>query len=91
LAVLQWARLNGCQWDEWTCSQAAGGGYLEVLRWARENGCFWDELTCRLAAEGGHLEVLKWARENGCPWDKQKTLAEATDPDVIEWIKSRPE
>ena len=39
LQVLQWARENGCPWDEDTCSGAAHNGHLEVLRWARANGC----------------------------------------------------
>ena len=45
LEVLQWARQNGCPWDEETCEAAATGGHLEVLRWARQNGCPWDEET----------------------------------------------
>ena len=67
LKALEWARRNGCEWDEKTCWRAAGGGHLEVLRWARENGCPWNEWTCSAAEAGGHLEVLQWARENGCP------------------------
>jgi len=30
--VLQWARANGCPWDEDTCTSAAQGGHLEVLQ-----------------------------------------------------------
>jgi hypothetical protein len=37
--VLQWARTNGCPWDEGTCTNAALHGHLEVLQWARSNGC----------------------------------------------------
>ena len=37
--VLQWARANGCEWYEFTCTFAARGGHLEVLQWARANGC----------------------------------------------------
>lgn len=37
--VLQWARVNGCLWDEFTCACAAKNGHLEVLKWARDNGC----------------------------------------------------
>jgi hypothetical protein len=57
LEVLQWARANGCEWDEYTCSDAARGGHLEVLQWARANGCEWDEGTCACAADGGRLEA----------------------------------
>jgi hypothetical protein len=37
--VLQWARANGCPWDESTRANAAERGHLEVLEWARTNGC----------------------------------------------------
>ena len=39
MAVLQWARANGCPWNEDTCSAAAKNGHLELLQWARANGC----------------------------------------------------
>ena len=42
LEALQWARANGCPWDEYTCSYAAKCGQLGVLQWARANGCPWD-------------------------------------------------
>jgi len=64
--VLQWARAQGCPWDEETCSEAAYGGHLEVLQWARAQGCPWDNQTCQRAADGGHLDVLHWARAKGC-------------------------
>ena len=39
LEVLQWARANGCPWDEYnTCSAAERRGHLEVLQWVA-NGC----------------------------------------------------
>ena len=31
LEVLQWARANGCEWDEYTCSDAARGGHSTTL------------------------------------------------------------
>ena len=37
--MLQWARANGCPWDEETCTFAAKKGHNEVLQWAIENGC----------------------------------------------------
>ena len=46
LELLQWARANGCLWNEDTCWMAAGGGHLEMLQWARANGCPWNESTC---------------------------------------------
>ena len=55
LEVLQWARANGCPWDEDTCSAAANRGHLEVLQWARANGCPWGEETCE-----AKFKVLQW-------------------------------
>ena len=70
LEVLQWARANGCSWNEDTCSEAARGGHLAVLQWARANGCRWDSktYTAALYCPG----VLEWLKANGCPrpmWD----------------------
>ena len=45
LEVLQWARANGCPWDEETCAFATIGGHLEVLQWLHANGCPWDTDT----------------------------------------------
>jgi hypothetical protein len=56
LEVLQWARANGCPWNENTCWGAAQVGHLEVLRWARANGCPWDRRTRDKAAELGYVE-----------------------------------
>jgi hypothetical protein len=39
LAVLEWARADGCPWDTHTCSKAAAKGHLHVLQWARANDC----------------------------------------------------
>jgi hypothetical protein len=86
VALLRWARENGCPWDERTCAAVAAGGNLEVLKWARENGCPWDEETCASAAEGGHLDILKWARENSCPWDEW-TCAYAAGGGHLEVLK----
>ena len=69
VAVLQWARSEGCPWDEMTCSWAAAGGHLSVLQWAISEGCPWDSYTCSESAGGGHLSVLQWTRIHGCPWD----------------------
>jgi hypothetical protein len=90
LSLIQWARANGCPWDEWTCAGAAEGGHLEVLKWARANSCPWDEMTCSGAAKGGHLEVLQWVRANGCPWDEE-TCAWAIAVghlEVLKWLKA---
>ena len=88
--MLQWARANGCPWNEYTCYYAATAGKLEVLQWARENGCPWDAGTCRAAAEGGHLEVLQWARENGCPWNAGtcEAAAERGHLEMLQWARA---
>jgi hypothetical protein len=90
LALLQWARANGCPWDKSTCAQAARGGHLDVLQWAFTNGCPWGEETCVWAAERGHLEVLQWARTNGCPWDKLACVnaAKGGHLDVLQWARA---
>ena len=59
--------LNGCPWDDKTCTFAAAKGHLEVLKRARANGCPWDGYICAYAAKNGRLEVLKQARANGYP------------------------
>ena len=43
LEILKWAREHGCEWDSFTCANAALGGHLETLKWARENGCEWED------------------------------------------------
>ena len=70
LRIFQWARENGCPWDEATCSFAAREGHLHILQWARENGCPWNEWTTSNAADAGHFHIMDWAIENGCPWDE---------------------
>ena len=64
LAVLEWARANGCPWDVFTCAFAAEGGHLAVLQWARTNGCPCDVDFCILLAENhGWMEVAQWLRD----------------------------
>ena len=89
LGVLQWARANGCLWNEHTCSYAAQGGHLDVLQWARENGCPWNEWTCSFAAHGGHIDVLQWASANGCPLNEWTCVYAARQGhlDVLQWAR----
>jgi hypothetical protein len=86
--MLQWARANGCPWDESVCRIAAEGGHLEVLQWARANGCPWDETTCMGAVVRDHLAVLQWARAHGCPWDREAILAFLVSDEV--WVHNAP-
>ena len=89
VALLRWARANGCPWDERTYAAVAAGGNLEVLQWARANDCPWDEDTCMFAARGGHLDILKWARKIGCPWDEETCTAAAKHGSValLRWAR----
>ncbi len=90
LKVLQWARSQGCPWDENVCTYAARGGHLEVIQWARSQGCYWNENTCSEAAFGGHLEVLQWARSQHCLWNARtcERAAEGGHLEVLQWARS---
>jgi hypothetical protein len=44
-SLCQWAREQGCPWDETLCAAAAAGGHLETLKWARG-----DSTACAAAA-----------------------------------------
>ena len=35
---MKWARKNGCNWDKYTCSNAATCGHIEILKWAKGQG-----------------------------------------------------
>jgi hypothetical protein len=39
LPMLQWARANGCTWDDETTFRAKENCHEEVFKWAKENGC----------------------------------------------------
>lgn len=47
LELLQWARANGCGWDERVTAAAARGGHLAVLQWAVDKCCPRDSETMR--------------------------------------------
>ena len=89
---VQWARENGCEWDEIACAtprrrEATWSPSGARCEWARQPPrCEWDEETCEAAAKGGHLEVLQWARQNGCPWNELTCSAAAGGHlDVLQW------
>ena len=60
LAVLQWMRANGGEWNEYTCWCAAHSGYLEVLQWVVANGCPWDRADCLRISD---VAVREWIQE----------------------------
>ncbi len=87
--MLQYARENGCPWDETTCALAAKNGHLRTLQWALANGAPVGVMTCAFAAFAGHLEILQWARANGCPWDWVQWMSKASENghlDVQAWL-----
>ena len=90
LASVQWARANGCDWDNSTCCSAAEGGHLAVLQWLRANGCDWSAGTCTAAARGGHLAVLQWARANGCDWNPNacRVAAKGGHLATLKWLRA---
>jgi hypothetical protein len=58
--VLQWARVNGCEWNEDTFSAVVGGGgHLAVLQWAWDTSCEWDAASCWAEAPAGS-ETREW-------------------------------
>jgi hypothetical protein len=52
--------LNGCPWDETTCSGAAYNGYLEILKWAIDNGCKLDDVTYSCIIRYSNPSIVKW-------------------------------
>ncbi len=91
LKELQWAKSQGCPWNELVCSSAAWGGHLEVLQWARSQGCPWNSDTCANAALRGHLKVLQWVRSQGCPWEERtcSSAAQGGQLEVLQWARSQ--
>ena len=85
--LLQFLRVKGCPWGDWTCATAARNGHLECLKYAHENRCPWGVWTCALAARYGHLECLKYAHENGCPWDEKTCRWAAENGHLKECLK----
>lgn len=65
--MLQWARGNGCPWDQNACSNAAREGRLDTLRWVGAGGCSWDHIMNRLAALYRKELVMEWAKVKGYP------------------------
>jgi hypothetical protein len=72
LSVLKWARENGCEWNDWTCTEAAYLGHLEVLKWAISNGCQISSTTLKYAKENGNLKILKWLEDTFYEYDDDK-------------------
>ena len=67
-----YAYKNGCEWNKYTCDNAAKNGHLECLEYAHKNGYPLGED----AAMNGHLDCLQYAHENGFPWDKTRIIGQ---------------
>jgi hypothetical protein len=64
--ISQWARENGCPWDEDTCRSAAAGGHLELLKWVLSVESIWcfcgcdTSRTCRCSSVVRNIEVISF-------------------------------
>lgn len=65
LAVLEWARRNGCPFGESAGLFPAGTALFRVREWAISHHFPWDPATCAAAAVSGHLADLQWACGRG--------------------------
>ena len=63
--IIQWMRLNGCQWNTNICKYLALNGHLDCLSYAHENGCPWNRVDClQKARENNHLHIIEWIEQN---------------------------
>ena len=58
LEILEWARGNGCEWNETDYSSVTA-----MMRWEKVNGYGWSGGVSSNAARGGRLEVRREGRE----------------------------
>ena len=71
VAVLQWAKENGCEWDEATTHCAVIYGHAGTLDYAIKNGCEWKEEPIQMAMTilgQGCIPILQVARAHGWGW-----------------------
>ena len=87
VALLAWAKDNGCPWTAETFGAIGEGGNMAELVWAREHDCPWDYETCACATWAGHMGMLQWAREHGCEWDEMTVRAPATREGHLEVLR----
>jgi hypothetical protein len=100
LELLQWARMNGCPWDEkrsrrrngsemYATAGAAQSGNIEMLRWVISQGLGWHPNTFAIAADHANLETLVWLRENGAPWNWRTTAwaARRGHLEMLVWLR----
>ena len=74
LACLQYAHLNGCDWDESVTEATAQHNKLDCLRYLHEQGCPWNAQALRLAEYCNAQLCIDYLIEHGCPGDKEFSL-----------------
>ena len=63
--MLQWARANGCPWNNQMFAAAAVGGHLEMLQWVYKNGCPRNRSArMTIATHYEHPDVVAWLNEH---------------------------
>jgi len=67
MQALQWARENGCPWNEQFYIAMMAGGHFEMLEWARKNGCPWNETNVRAIIRFKDFEQLQQQTQTGRP------------------------
>jgi hypothetical protein len=64
IAMCQYLRSSGCNWDTSACAAAAGTDHLDVLRWLRDNGCPWNvREVCLKAASNEFINIHEYVIE----------------------------
>ena len=96
LAVLQFARTGGCDWDERVVSGALSAigtplelpGHRETLRWALEHDCPRSDGAVQTAAELGNIEMLTLLTRHGCAVMPECLLKAACKGhlDCLKWL-----
>jgi len=88
IPVLQWARQQGCAWDESVSGWAAYAGQTETLQWLRAQSppCPWVETdVCTRAFQQKQWTTLQWLLEEQCcvpSW-----LSKRCNPAPWPWVK----
>jgi hypothetical protein len=95
---LEWARENGCPWNENVFEVAAENGHYKVMIWVHENGCpinhfiLTNQAYVNIYAEMGYLDILKFAKSIGIftiinkgTWNHAVTGCHIN---VLEWLLS---
>eukprot|EP00953_Heterococcus_sp_UTEX-ZZ885_P028202 15048-Heterococcus_DN1.PRE.4 len=69
LAMCQFLRAVGCEWNDQVTDAAACSGNLELLQWLLSNDCPLSDDFAHSAAGVSTVEVLTWLHETGLEFD----------------------